>query len=123
MSSQSVTRTGLIQSFRKYFPCMSTQDRHFRIVALSAYLGFRYVDFLIGSRWIGTEWRYGMYLSSLKKNLRNSTASLPPLASLNIIHGSQSSCAAGVLPEGPTILSATATWSGAAISLGAYFSM
>src|SRR5205809_8096809 len=123
MSSQSVTRTGLIQSLRKYFSCMSTQGRHFRIIALSAYLGFREVDFLIDRRWIGTEWRYGTQCSSRKKNLRKSTASGPPLASLKTIHGSQASCAAGVRPDGPTTLSATAKWSGSAMSLAAYFSM
>jgi len=59
----------------------------------------------------------------LKKNFRKSTASLAPLASLKTIQGSQSSCAAGDFPEGPTSLSATAKCSGSAISFGAYFSM
>lgn len=40
MSLQSVTSTGLIQSLRKYFSCMSTHGRHLAIVALSEYFGF-----------------------------------------------------------------------------------
>ena len=60
MSSQSVTSTGLIQSFLKYFSCMSTHGRHLAMAGLSAYFGPREVDFLMERRWIGTEWRYGM---------------------------------------------------------------
>jgi len=50
----------LIQSFLKYFSCMSTHGRHLASMGLSAYFGFFVVDFLMDRRWMGTEWRYGM---------------------------------------------------------------